>query len=1391
MPDAAGGQLIQNMLDAGGPPDQVAAWKAGLEKKMLAAGAPPDKVREYWGEAEPDTRQLTAQISANMGRLSPDEHAKVAQNPVDMFRAGLQMSSTSLVTGPPNTVAPEHSGLMGKILYHTGEFVGDMPETVAGFVGGAIAGAPTGPLGSLAVGGAAGAALPEAIREIAMDHYRNGGFTSWGDLWSRAASIVMGTSKAAITGAIAAPAGGVVGGKLAEVGANAVVAGGANVATQAAAGTAVGAALEGRVPTADDFLTGAALAVGFDVAGRFVGATQRFIPSAQTRHVASNLMDIYAKTGLSPSEVVQAAHSDPAIASEVMAPRRPDGERSAPLLQHMAPAEPEPYKAHMDVEVPPSAPREEGAKPPKTGADFLDLFGRLEGSGDESVSPAGAIGHWQIMPATARQYGFDPAMLHDREYNEKVATAILNDLAKRYVDKDGNPDVAAMAVAYNAGPGRADAWIRGGRVFSDLPIETQHYLEHAERLGAFEGGYGARQMSRQLAVWGDTRDWVPPDGAPPLPPPPEQPALEGPEGGKPFELNSDMLADKILDIVGQEPAKGLPDWLNPRRIIAQFQSQLAPARRLDERFMGKERQENIGAEDMLRQTFGSKERAGYFVRYGILDPVTLRPRDDANMMLAFRMVKNGGGDLKKFMAYRLAMRTIEKQAQGIDTGVDISYAHALITKLRAEGKLDAYRDGADVLRRVKDGTIDYARDSGLFSDKQAEDVKALNREHVVMRRIIEPDYTPPAPGRGFGVRTPIKTMSGSDRQIVDPMTTDIDNLHTIIAMADRNRAIGSIIRMVRGAGDETNNDFTQVGEIGEDAAEPKEMLDENGRPIAADVAKGAAPFELFRKAKMGPGDFTYMNNGRLEIWHTNDHDLADVLRLPWPGKVNPIAQMFAKVAGLQRAGITGQLDFPFRAVLHGQLAASALAPHGSWLPYHDVVSGFMDVWHKGEAYRRWVANGGAGAALADMDTNYLRRDIERIWDETGSDNAVWNSLRHPILAMRAAQHFVDAAARVGYMKRAENAGLRTLKAATESRTAYLDHGELMGANWVNTWARMVPFMPIGFKDAAQVTRALRDRPLGTLMKAGAILTLPTVVNYAANILADQTLDEKDRYQQVPRWERDMYWVLPPIGGVRLKIKRPYAVGWLFATMPERSLDAIRGEGSSAIEWAKSIIDQVMPPMTPAVLAPMIQQYANTSWTGRPLIPGSLEKASGYMQYSPDTTMTARKVSRVLGPPGINLADVSPIVLDNYAREWAGTLPMTILQSFEAPFRPPGEPWQAADLPFVKAFLVRQSPQGMQSLEDFYTQLSAFTAAHADMALALKHGDFSEIADGPRMQAAMNLSNYQEAIHNQLAVLAAINASDMTDAEKRKYTDSIASNMLALAKGGITMMQSVR
>jgi len=104
-------------------------------------------------------------------------------------------------------------------------------------------------------------------------------------------------------------------------------------------------------------------------------------------------------------------------------------------------------------------------------AAFIKSIVAAESNFDcDALSPKGAVGLMQLMPATARKYGADPK---DPEQNIDAGTRYLRTLMTRY-QKHHN-SLTRVIAAYNAGPGAVDRY-RGVPPYRETRIYVKRVL---------------------------------------------------------------------------------------------------------------------------------------------------------------------------------------------------------------------------------------------------------------------------------------------------------------------------------------------------------------------------------------------------------------------------------------------------------------------------------------------------------------------------------------------------------------------------------------------------------------------------------------------------------------------------------------------------------------------------------------------------------------------------------------------------------------------------------------------------------------------------------------------------------------------------------------------------
>ncbi len=1537
--------------------------------KDQVAAAPPAPAAASGGWQDQSVPAVTPEHdSTEVDKLvSSSPKMKDAKNPYEAFLAGLQTSAAVIPFKQPDLQLPKNASFFQKLSATLGQSIGDIPANVAGFFGGGIAGGVAGAAVpgagetgvSEAVGAAAGAgagttATPQAVREVMMNHYAHmndkAPMTS-SDFLHMVAASAWRITKAGAVGLV-----GGVAGKGAAVGAEAAGGGAfsqsaANLAGFTAGATSAQAAIDHKLPDAQDFAISTIAGLTLAGAGH-IAASGKFVPNAAGERVMQNQRQIYRETGINPWEQTNMAKGNPKLTDELVS-HDVNGDAVIPKFNQERPPEPEadfispkpsplvvartmpdgtvqygkPGDIHAnllsdeefdaidkeggfvssgsagtDLLFPkhgqmgfaePGGPfmdrhqaaafrgvtnREGGlesmhneqlqaqAAAPKTTdqkiADhveqLLPQIRTLENSGDRAVSPKGAIGRYQVMPGTARQYGFDPEKLSDPKYNEQVARHVLADLSRRF-----NGDTEAVLVAYNAGPGRAMKFVRDGRDTTELPFETQKYLAHA--------GFGGK------------------GGEPPTPPvpPKEPPAAEPPEGQDPHEvppkqepdyskLTDEMMVSRFQDAIGEQPstpAKG-------GNIMRQWFSELESAKAIDRKITNAGLQDpktDITFEDMVRQTYASDDRTNYMMMKGNIDPVTFDAKDGPSLVDVLGRVKDAGGNMDEFDAYRVAVRTLDlakrgpnaaavkaaekdyedalemerdairgnritslgkdeenktladfrKESEaarkalekaretfnirgGIDTGV-FKGGVAEAANLVQRPNFQKYEQINGAMQYWKRGGLEYGRDSGLFSQDSVDAMEAAS-SHVSLRRIRGDDdafkTSLGGPG-GLKVSNPLKAMEGSNRQIVKPLLADIDNMRQIVRMSDRNRAMGHLLGGQDALTGEQRDTLEQLGFKQLAAPEVKAMLAEPGSKVfkpyemTPEQEKAVQPFAIESNKNANSGKrIVYYRAGVPEVWEAADPDVAALLRgaesqgdattVSVLGHVLNLDKIMQGPAKLERAGIMGNLDTALTVPGKHQLTAWALDPlHPP--PYVTMVKGLHDALTQGDTYWDLMKRGGLSGAITDMD---MAKAVDKavgdqdILQQTGALEKTWNTVSHPLHFAQLITEKLTEAEKIGYFNRAVAGGLDPNKAAMMSRTAYLDFAEKGTSVVAQRMAKMIPFFRATLLGVKYVKDGVVNDPKGSALRVTLGLVGAQMALYALNRGADQYLDPKDRYTSLPQWERDMYYITPPIGGARLKLGRPYVIGPMMGVPLERMMEAQFEKNPHAFDnFLSSWLDEMVPNPIPASVRPIMEQVTNHNFfTGKPLVSDSLKEATADQQYTDNTSEAAKKISSLLGAHrGLGIAEVSPIVLDNYVQAWTGTVGMTVLHALNTPLGKDDNnlsDWK--DNIFVKGFVVQNPKMNTQQLDDFYQDAAKFSALHRDVSLEARRGDLEQAqldkTDVGR-KAALSIK-IEHALTVQRTALHALNGrDDMSKDEKRQLSERIYNDAWALARFG--------
>ena len=842
---------------------------------------------------------------------------------------------------------------------------------------------------------------------------------------------------------------------------------------------------------------------------------------------------------------------------------------------------------------------------------------------------------------------------------------------------------------------------------------------------------------------------------------------------------------------------------------------------------------------LSRLTRGSSGKASSWIDYETFDYSTGQRNGDS-LRKALNPVKN---DIDAFNSYLVSKRAVELDARGIDTGVPLAEAQRVSRNYRG-----AFEQTARSIHDYQDRLLDYMRDSGILNDEQVNAMRQANHDYVPFYRLMdEPESNKQGSGTGLRTWNPIKKIEGSERQIINPIESIIKNTHLMIELAERNRAMTALARLaerVPGADEFIRKSTAVRRPIELSQTEMQRLFGQAGVPNAYGPPSN---FTIFRPDafRPSPNEIALYRNGKREVWQV-DSTVAEATKGMDARGVGLIEKIISTPAKTLRAGVTLVPDFFVRNMGRDQLMAFALSNNG-YIPVYDffkgmrsILGGRFDAWMdsrgghnaissaisgilgKGEDYKNWLKSGGANAALISGDRNYIAGEMRRL-AESGSYKEFKNVINpaNILSTLQATSELFESATRVGDFARAMKRGKNLQEAGFDSREVTLDFWRI-GAK-TRAFNNISAFWNASYEGLDRTWRGFKDDKLRTLMKVGVGITAPSALLAWANW-------DDERVQELPASERDIFWHVPtdkwtPVSdsdvpqraienggiggkyrrdnsgrwyrndGTVWKIPKPFEVGIIFGSLPERLVEAyIRDNPDAWRNFGKTIQKSIMlEPGTwiPTSVRPGLEQLTNKNFfTERDLVPKSLQGIRAREQYTPYTTESSKLIGQGLG----KITDTSfssPVVIENYVRAWTGGLGMQAMNMADSVLtksgiikQPPKPKDTLADTFFIKGFVSRYPGSNAESIQKFYDEYTKRSTTYNTARYLDKRGD-TEGAAFERSSYANERANaiYQNINKMQKRIRDIYLEKDKTPEQKRQEIDGIYFSMIEMAKVG--------
>nr|DAE48424.1 MAG TPA: Type I restriction enzyme Methylase [Caudoviricetes sp.] len=689
----------------------------------------------------------------------------------------------------------------------------------------------------------------------------------------------------------------------------------------------------------------------------------------------------------------------------------------------------------------------------------------------------------------------------------------------------------------------------------------------------------------------------------------------------------------------------------------------------------------------------------------------------------------GEKEHKEFSAYLVALHDLDLHKNKQKATFDYTEDAAVLGKHAGN---ERFQKAAVAIYKYQDYMLQMLVKEGMLTAKAYHTMRKMYPHYIPFFRDMSDAGMQSflSGGKGFiDVSSPVKRFKGSTRDIIDPLESIVKNTFQFYNAVERNHVGRTFAKLA---------DKNGVGQIVERV---------NGNKAKTD------------------NTFNVWENGEKVTYETTP-ELIQTMRMLDKDQSNMVAKILSYPANWLRAGATLSPEFILRNPVRDMIGASIYSKHG-FIPVVDTFKGLSLFLKKGELYWEYMKSGAAHAAMVSLDRDYLGGQLRDIMSR---ESKVTKLIKNPIEVLRAMSEATEMATRLAEFDNArkgytgvsnrlfgkDRKPLTAREAALESRDITLDFSRR--GSHTKKANQVIAFFNATIQGADKMARAFKEDPRGMTVKTMLYITLPSVLLWYMN-------KDDERYQELPQWEKDTFWIIPGKENM-YRVPKPFEAGVLFGTSFERMLqyfdDAKNNRKSVGFKgFGDRVVDSLAPSFMPTAMIPVVEAMTNYSlFRQRNIIPQSQENLPAHLQYGANTSEVAKFVGDKI--------NVSPYIVDNTIRGYGGGLAGLGLSGIDAATgakeNNASKKWYEA--PGLRGFTAApyQSSNSVQRVYDDYKEQEKL---HNEFKLTGQRPDGYDAKEFAKLK---NASDSLKGLNK--ASKAIINNERMSGEQKREQLDKI-------------------